>query len=358
MGGNDTITGNGNTRIAFYNATGGVTVDHCSARHGDRRHLGRQRHLHRRQRGPGSNFDDTLVGSNNAPAPPSCSTAAPATTPSTAAAASTGRVYNDDADGDCRHQRQHGGRHGDRRRVRSAPTRCASIESVRGTNFADTYRCDRLTASARAPTSARIGTFNEFEGLGGNDTITGNGNTRISYVNATAGVTVTSESAGTATGNASVGTDTFSAASRASAAPTSTTRSRATRQQHPRRPGRQRHADGGGGADHFVYAAVNSGLDHIVDFSGHGGQNDVLDFDHLAFGNGLAAGGADTGTLDASHFVANATGATNAQQVILAEHQQFHALLRRGWIRQRRRRRCCGVRQSLCPQQHGTSTSI
>ena len=27
MGGNDTITGNGNTRIAFINATGGVTVD-------------------------------------------------------------------------------------------------------------------------------------------------------------------------------------------------------------------------------------------------------------------------------------------------------------------------------------------
>ena len=47
------------------------------------------------------------------------------------------------------------------------------------------------------------------------------------------------------------------------------------------------------------------------------GETDVvvLDFDHQAFGNGLAVGGADTGTLDASHFVANATGATNAQQV-------------------------------------------
>ena len=56
------------------------------------------------------------------------------------------------------------------------------------------------------------------------------------------------------------------------------------------------------------------GLDHIVDFSGHGGQNDELDFDHLAFGSGLAAGGADTGTLDASHFVANATGATTADE--------------------------------------------
>ena len=27
MGGNDVITGNGNTRIAFYNASDGVTVD-------------------------------------------------------------------------------------------------------------------------------------------------------------------------------------------------------------------------------------------------------------------------------------------------------------------------------------------
>ena len=34
------------------------------------------------------------------------------------------------------------------------------------------------------------GTFNEFEGRGGNDIITGNGSTRISYLHATAGVTV------------------------------------------------------------------------------------------------------------------------------------------------------------------------
>ena len=33
--------------------------------------------------------------------------------------------------------------------------------------------------------------LNGFEGLGGNDTITGNGNTRAEYANATAGVTVT-----------------------------------------------------------------------------------------------------------------------------------------------------------------------
>ena len=44
MGGNDTITGNGNTQIAFYNATGGVTVD-IQRRDGIGRCLGRLRYL-------------------------------------------------------------------------------------------------------------------------------------------------------------------------------------------------------------------------------------------------------------------------------------------------------------------------
>jgi len=47
--------------------------------------------------------------------------------------------------------------------------------------------------------------------MGGNDTVTGNGNTRVSYDNATAGVMVTLgvNGSGTATGDDSVGTDTF-----------------------------------------------------------------------------------------------------------------------------------------------------
>ena len=60
------------------------------------------------------------------------------------------------------------------------------------------------------------GTRNEFEGRGGDDLITGNGDTRISYLHATAGVTVTFQSwvpglgaSGTAAGNSSVGTDIF-----------------------------------------------------------------------------------------------------------------------------------------------------
>jgi Ca2+-binding RTX toxin-like protein len=73
--------------------------------------------------------------------------------------------------------------------------------------------------------------------------------------------------------------------------------------------------EGRGDADHFVYNATTDGLDHITDFSGHDGEGDVFDFNALAFGNGLAEGGADTGVLDASHFVANDTGATTADEV-------------------------------------------
>ena len=79
-----------------------------------------------------------------------------------------------------------------------------SIEAVRGTNFADSYNATGFTTSSiNGPWQRRLHryrwrrAFNEFEGLGGNDTITGNGNTRIDYINATAAVTVDLE-AGTA----------------------------------------------------------------------------------------------------------------------------------------------------------------
>ena len=89
-----------------------------------------------------------------------------------------------------------------------------SIEFVRGTNFTDTYVATNFNGgSADIPAGT---TFNEFEGIGGDDIITGNGNTRISYLNAAAGVTVTfsGPGSGTAQGTASgdiagVGIDTF-----------------------------------------------------------------------------------------------------------------------------------------------------
>jgi len=99
-----------------------------------------------------------------------------------------------------------------------------SIELVTGTNFADTFDATGFSATSTnagsTVTSNTAGFFNEFEGDAGNDTITGNGQTRISYFHATAGVTVifnpvtswatpSSGASGIATGDSSVGTDTF-----------------------------------------------------------------------------------------------------------------------------------------------------
>ena len=200
-----------------------------------------------------------------------------------------------------------------------------------GTNFADTYDAtggDGAGGNAGfgelgALNIGNNGTLNEFEGLGGNDVISGNGNTRITFTNATGGVTV-DLAGGTATGNSSVGTDTFTGVANVRGSNfTDTISGNAGNNVLDGQGGSDTIAGrggndtltGGAGDDHFVYTATSNGLDHVNDFSGHGGQNDVFDFDHLAFGSGLAVGGADTGTLDASHFVANATGATTAAEV-------------------------------------------
>ena len=155
-----------------------------------------------------------------------------------------------------------------------------SIESVRGTNFADTYDATGF-GQAGALNIGSNGTFNEFEGMGGNDVITGNGNTRMAFFNATGGVTV-DIAAGTATGDASVGTDTFTgvtqvrgsnfndtmsgdANNNSSTARAATTRSTAAAAMTP---------SPAAGADTFVYAD-NGGADMVTDFS-HG-QGDKID---------------------------------------------------------------------------------
>jgi Ca2+-binding RTX toxin-like protein len=100
-----------------------------------------------------------------------------------------------------------------------------SVEAVFGTNFDDIYNAGATatnpggfsTTSTNAGSSPISATnpgatnFNEFEGGGGNDTITGNGNTRVAYYHSTAGVVVTlgANGSGTADGDASVGHDTF-----------------------------------------------------------------------------------------------------------------------------------------------------
>ena len=67
---------------------------------------------------------------------------------------------------------------------------------------------------------------------------------------------------------------------------------------------------GGAGNDQFVFNASSEGLDQIYNF--HAG--DLIDVAAAGFGSHLAAGGANTGVLDASHFVANATGPTTTSQ--------------------------------------------
>src|SRR4029078_1989552 len=52
----------------------------------------------------------------------------------------------------------------------------------------DTY--DATGFSGSSTNAGSNGNFNEFEGQGGDDSITGNGNTRVSYLKAAAGVSV------------------------------------------------------------------------------------------------------------------------------------------------------------------------
>src|SRR6185503_17929678 len=209
LGGNDSITGNGNTRISYINATDAVTVDiaagtaHSTV--GDLANVGSDTFtgVNAVQ---GSYFADALSGSNNA---------------ANTTEFFDGGAGNDTIDGrggfdQAFYNNAVGTVSGISVNMAAGTVvgdtsintdTLRSIESVRGTNFADTYAATGFGQSG-ALNIGDSGTFNEFEGLAGNDTITGNGNTRITFVNATGGVTV-DFLAGTATGDASVGTDTF-----------------------------------------------------------------------------------------------------------------------------------------------------
>ena len=216
-GGDDLITGNGiNTRISYLHATGPVTVDLAAGTADGDASVGHDTFTGV-NRVRGSYFADTLLGSNN---------------PSGTAEFFEGRGGDDFIDG----------RGGFDRAVylnedaaivvhlaagdvfggpNTGHDTLRSIESIFGTNFADTFDATGFTASSTNAGSAGVNgagaAFNEFEGAGGNDTIIGNGNTRIAFYDATAGVTVTFTSIGagtsqsTASGDAAgVGIDTFS----------------------------------------------------------------------------------------------------------------------------------------------------
>jgi len=78
------------------------------------------------------------------------------------------------------------------------------VEGVNGTEFDDTYDATGGDGPGGNPGFGELGalnigdsgTFNTFDGGGGDDTVTGNGNTRVQYTNAAAGVTVTLGSGG------------------------------------------------------------------------------------------------------------------------------------------------------------------
>ncbi|WP_271573194.1 calcium-binding protein [Bradyrhizobium sp. CCBAU 11361] len=216
MAGNDTVTGNGDTRVDYSQALAAVTVDLVAgtgqgAAVGDIAGVGFDTFTGGVNSVRGSDFNDALFGSNNA----------------AGAEEFIGGAGNDTIDG-------RGGFDRALYSVSSNDTTTGaivvdlaagavsgdasigndtlkSIESIRGTDFADTFNATGFSGSS--VNAGSNGTLNEFEGEAGNDTITGNGNTRIAFYHAANGVNV-DLSAGTSTGLvngdlAHVGTDTF-----------------------------------------------------------------------------------------------------------------------------------------------------
>ena len=211
MGGNDIITGNGNTRILYWNATAAVNVDIAAGTAVGDGSVGTDTFTGVVQV-RGSSFNDTLKGSNNAAGTTEIfdgwtgndlidgrggfdqaayNSNNPLTTAGITVNMTAGTVAGDASIGN---------------------DTLRSIEQVSGTNFNDTYDATNFGAAgfldANAYNVGNNGTFNSFIGNGGNDTIIGNGNTQASYSTATAGVTVDMVQ-GIADGDASVGHDTF-----------------------------------------------------------------------------------------------------------------------------------------------------
>ena len=229
-GGNDNIIGNGNTRVSYLHATASVTVDlaigtadgDASVGHDTFTGVNRAR---------GSSFGDFLYGSDNA----------------SGSEGFEGRGGDDFIDGRGGFDRAIYGNEDTGITVdlaagtvvggpNTGTDTLRSVEAVSGTDFADTYDATGFTATSTNAASTGVNgsgfALNEFEGRGGNDTITGNGNTRIAFYNATAGVTVdilAGTSHGTDAGDvAGVGTDTITGDVTACAVLSSTTRSSAT----------------------------------------------------------------------------------------------------------------------------------
>ncbi|WP_146006582.1 calcium-binding protein [Bradyrhizobium forestalis] len=209
MGGNDSITGNGNTRVAFTNATGAVTVDLLAGT----------------ASGDGSTGSDTFSGVNAVMASMYNDTIRGSNI-TTATETFTGLAGDDFIDGrggfdiisynnlyfstgPVTIDFTAGTAMGD---ASIGNDTFRGIEGAQGTTFNDVFTATNFGAvgfqNGATNNVGNNGNFNQFEGLAGNDTITGNGNTRIVYASATDAVTINLQ-AGTATGGSSIGTDTY-----------------------------------------------------------------------------------------------------------------------------------------------------
>ena len=205
MGGNDLIIGNGDTRISYLHATHAVAVDiQAGIAIGDAsvgtdtfKGVNNVR---------GSDYGDTLLGSNNVPGTTEKFEGRGGDDYIDGRGGFDLAIYNHDpATASGVHVDLAAGIVQGDATVGTDTLR--SIEAVRGTDLADTF--DATGFGAGSTNSGSLGTLNQFEGMGGDDTITGNGHTRLVFFNATSGVSVNLAS-GTADGDASVGHDTFS----------------------------------------------------------------------------------------------------------------------------------------------------
>jgi Ca2+-binding RTX toxin-like protein len=202
--GNDMITGNGNTRVDYTSATGAVNVSFASGQATGDASVGTDTFVGGVNLVRGSAFADMLIGGNPA---------------SDGFESFDGRGGNDWIDGGSGWDRAEASFNGPISTgitvhlaagtltgdpVLTGTDTLRGIEMIRGSHLDDWY--DATGFSGSSANAGWFGTLNEFEGLAGNDTIIGNGNTRISYGFAREGVSV-DLAAGTAVGGASVGTD-------------------------------------------------------------------------------------------------------------------------------------------------------
>ena len=209
-GGDDSITGNGNTRLGFNNATAGVVVDIAAGFASGDASVGNHTFtgVNAVQ---GSMFTDTLYGGGGNKTFTGIGgddfidgRGGFDTAGYNNIYLSTGGVTVNLADGTATGDASIG------------TDTLRNIEGVQGTMLADTFDATGYGQVGAQNVSTSNGNFNQFEGLGGDDTITGNGNTRVLYNNSTAGVTITvgaggaGSAHGTAAGDAAtVGNDSF-----------------------------------------------------------------------------------------------------------------------------------------------------